>query len=255
MPGMRILVAVALLGLACEKKKDEAAPPPSPSPSPSPAPPPTTAAAPPAQAAPAPAPSGRALATNKLTAIASPAKFCKTMKLEEGHEPCDPKARTPWGDSDPPKVLAPWKGVTVMTSGEPEAGDVTDSTGHLFLQTEKGWFVMSEPWSEGIEQNLTHMKKFQFEDFIPGGAPELVLVLERNGGVIEEDRFEREELILCGLGASGEPSCSEPLVVSNTTPEPAWRVDVTAAADGTLTVKPKEGKPPAEALERRTIAF
>lgn len=93
----------------------------------------------------------------------------------------------------------------------------------LALETSGGWYVASLGFSCGDTDNRTSSKlgvdELAVRDALPGGQPELVARLNEresrsnmdNDGLDIED--DTDYLVLCGVGASGRPSCTRPLAV------------------------------------------
>src|SRR5690606_26880819 len=92
---------------------------------------------------------------------------------------------------------------------------------YLAFKTQGGWFVSQEvayvynPGAFGIFQGLEG-QELVLRDVIPGGTPEVLFRFVHHGhdsnmaGAEQLDSsFER--LVVCGIGPSGKPSCTNPI--------------------------------------------
>ncbi len=120
------------------------------------------------------------------------------------------------------RPAAPYKAVqlieTVCGDGDKGAGD-SESRIHLVVQSDKGWF------STAVGGKVASERINTFTDFTvrelrltagPAGAPRIFLRFEESGGhdVGEgSDSWENEKLVVAGIGSSGVPSATPPLLV------------------------------------------
>jgi hypothetical protein len=242
----RVLALSILVAIGCGKKKEEGA-----------------AVAPPATAAADDA--GRAAAAKSVTdaapaAVAKAAEPAEVTEVElEAMEPiesiaahcegegCEPK-RKPVGKLAAP--APPFQAVTILNRGP----DAMEDTGYLFVQTAKGWFVREFLWSVEEGELQHRVVKVEVTDYVPGGAPELVIALDRR--LLDGDEgpvmhLIQDVLIVCAVDAASAPSCldpAEPIVLSSRADDASWRLEVTARPDGTLDRKAVDGTPPPEAV-------
>ena len=89
---------------------------------------------------------------------------------------------------------------------------------HLAIQTKEGWFVSSpvggtyNPGAFGIFESI-QATTLELGDVIPGGAPELTYRFthdrhDSDMGLNEVESSKTKHLVICGIGASGKPSCT-----------------------------------------------
>jgi hypothetical protein len=152
---------------------------------------------------------------------ASLAAFCAAHAEAEPGAPCDPaSALTP---QLPPVALAPpYRELALLITG-------FDETCSLALRTAEGWFVhegftecklMGGRWDRDVTFPAAALR-----DVVPGGAPALVVE------ILSEETFNdtpadaadddmelisttSRTLMVCGLGRSGRPSCTQPVLLA-----------------------------------------
>lgn len=229
-----------LVPIACGKKEEESVRPAPPPPAPVATDAGRVVAAPTERPTPAPTEQVAEVELEAMEPIESIAAHC------EG-EGCEPK-RKPVGRLAAP--APPFQAVTILNRGP----DAMEDTGYLFVETAKGWFVREFLWSVEEGELQHRVVKIEVIDYLPGGAPELVIALDRrlldgdDGPVMHRSQ---DVLIVCAVDAAGAPSCVDPaeaIVLSSRADDASWRLEVTARPDGTLDRKVVEGTPPAEAV-------
>jgi tetratricopeptide (TPR) repeat protein len=155
------------------------------------------------------------------------------------------------------KPPAPWKTVQVVTHGEEEA--LT-----LLVQTKAGWFATPDLADCSYEQlhQRCHVEELIATELLDGPTPELRLqYIESMEYRMDDDSSgetlhpmvsdDTHSLVVCGVGASGKPSCSGQLVVGVTAQGGAalspmdFRLAVACSGDQ-LEVKSKSGKVPSD---------
>jgi tetratricopeptide (TPR) repeat protein len=105
-----------------------------------------------------------------------------------------------------------------------EDGWSMESYFHLALQTKDGWFLVKEieyvynPGAFGISESFI-LNKLEFKDIIPGGAQELLVefAYSRNDsdmGLNEYESGTTTLVMVCGVGASGKPSCTKGFAIA-----------------------------------------
>jgi hypothetical protein len=137
-----------------------------------------------------------------------------------------------------PKPAAPYRAVqliaAVCAEGKKDTGD-SDSRVYLVVQGEKGWFATDVGGKIESEQLRT------FTDFAvgelrltAGPAPRLLLRVKESGGhdVGEgSDSWENEKLVIAGIGPSGTPSATPPLLISSRETEDPGAAEATESAE------------------------
>jgi tetratricopeptide (TPR) repeat protein len=104
-----------------------------------------------------------------------------------------------------------------------EDGWSMESYFHLALQTKDGWFLVKEiayvynPGAFGISESLS-LNKLEFKDILPGGAQELLIEFSHSRGDTDMGLNEfassnNTSVMVCGVGASGKPSCTEAFAI------------------------------------------
>lgn len=149
-----------------------------------------------------------------------------------------------------PKLVAPYTGLGLI-----ERKGANTREHFLGVQTDKGWYLF-ELLSCGTAYDGTGSLKLssvKVADVVPGGAPEVVVTGTRKTSN-ESSSYTRygatEELLwVCGVGASGAPTCAEVLLAIDSKPSDMdegatkykLRLKHTFTADGKLrrTVKGK----------------
>lgn len=116
----------------------------------------------------------------------------------------------------------PYKAVqlieTVCGEGEKADGD-SESRIYLLVQSDKGWFA-TDVGGKVASERINTFTDFTVRELrltaAPAGAPRIFLRFEEGGGhdVGEgSDSWENEKLVVAGLGPSGVPSATPPLLV------------------------------------------
>jgi hypothetical protein len=116
-----------------------------------------------------------------------------------------------------PKLGGPWTDARLVQLDSPETGYVTLSQYiELVVQLDGRWFShrighISHPSTNDAKHTWT-VRRIYVKDVIPGGHPELLVELAEHdqsgiGGSVESTA-KREHLDVCGVGASGAPSCT-----------------------------------------------
>jgi tetratricopeptide (TPR) repeat protein len=168
------------------------------------------------------------------------ADWCAAYVAANPEEPCSPYQVMFEQQAGQLRAKGAWKEVQVLRVGPFEICA-------LAVRTRAGWFV--EPWIAecrelgGRWDRVVTADEIAFRDVLPGGDPELVLRLssemvsnitdpgaQPDAQVLQEST-ERLYL-LCGIGASGHPSCLPPLTV-------AYDVSFSAEPEGTPTPEPE----------------
>jgi Flp pilus assembly protein TadD len=132
----------------------------------------------------------------------------------------------------PPAIVtpsAPYEEVRIFVTASPlfDSGEVGSGEVfyHLALRTKAGWFVSDElatvynPGAFGISASI-ETSAFAERQVIPGGAPEIVLrfavsVRDSNMAGAEANFTNSTAELVCGIGASGAPSCTRPLEIAS----------------------------------------
>jgi hypothetical protein len=132
---------------------------------------------------------------------------------------CGPLAGAPKA-----KLAGKWTDAKLLKLDEYETGYVTLSEYiELAVQYDGKWFVhrighISHPSSNDAKQTYK-VRSITVKDVVPGGAPELLVEvseLDHQGiGGSVESRATRERLHVCGIGASGAPSCVDAVVAED----------------------------------------
>lgn len=198
------------------------------------------------------------------------AAFCTRLKAERPDYDaftCDP-ASTELGDytgaSTAPPV-APYTEVRVLAA----MGEPADTLYNLAVRLPDGWYVAEElaraynPGAFGIFEAIDKAT-LEVKDVVPGGAPEVVYQYthhrsDEDAGIAEVETNEGRYLVVCG--GSPKPSCVGPLLVGahdersvigegdggkHETFDRAWDLSVTFTPDGSLSIVPVTGTPPAD---------
>jgi len=118
------------------------------------------------------------------------------------------------------KAHGPYLGVQGVWTAENENGAdwFPYKEYHLALQTKEGWFVTgglageNNPGAFGISGQL-EPTRLDFEDVGPGGAHEVLFgltnhIADSDLGLNEASMSKDKLLVVCGIGASGKPSCT-----------------------------------------------
>lgn len=198
------------------------------------------------------------------------------------------------------KASAPYKEVSVVGAyhamyqeeGKPaEFQGLGEVLYQLALKTDKGWYVVPNglyvynPGAFGIFQSFVPTS-IEIKDAIPGGQPEVLFSYEYQtsdhdmaGAILYY--ANTKETVICGVGASGAPSCTNPIVTQSTdgvdtslwdtadlgplpekSSESQWTLSLSFTTDGQIEVKqgtlkglkalPKEVK---AGLGKRVLAF
>ena len=95
----------------------------------------------------------------------------------------------------------------------------TESYYHLVLRTAAGWYWVDElayvynPGAFGIYEELS-VETLALRQIVPGGEPELEVSfthsrMDSDMGLNEVEEWQRRVLIVCGVGGSGAPTCTE----------------------------------------------
>ncbi len=206
------------------------------------------------------------------------------------------------GQFEASAVAAPYLAVRLVVAAAPlffDEGSAAPATFegsgealyHVAIQTKKGWYVTEEgiyvynPGAFGIYNDLS-IKSIEVKDAIPGGQPEVLISYSfdsRDSDMAGAIAYyaSSEETILCGVGPSGAPSCTNPLTLKmvsgvdtslwdeaelgpapEKSSEAEWSLSLSFLADGQLELKqgslkktkalPKETK---ALLGTRALAF
>jgi hypothetical protein len=181
-----------------------------------------------------------------MEAVESMAAHCEGAR-------CDPKR------TEQAKLAAPAPPFLAASILDSAKGAMED-TGYVFVQTAKGWFVAEFLWSLEEGELRHRVRRIEVTDYVPGGAPELVIAMEKSfldsekGPVMHR---KQEVLVVCAVAIGGAPACvdpEEPIVLSSRAEDATWRVEVTPRPDGILERKAVEGTPPAEVIGPVRIA-
>ena len=157
-------------------------------------------------------------------------------------------------------VAAPYKHASVVQRSCASDGHDMGSMGHddyhLAVEVDAGWYVgaLAELW---FSRRCDHHPKFPVfvvKDVVPGGSPEVTIELTNEGECRKEDFFSDRTLTIVGVGPSGVPSATRPIMLrrhqevftqdhGNITGDVALAVDVvldaTWTTDGSLELKGK----------------
>lgn len=207
------------------KPEEKAAPVPTPAPTPTPIPAPT----------PTPPPTPATVVHEiEATALEGPwkdlAALCKdTAKIVTSDKRC--KA----GDATKAEVSAPYLGFASLLV---DVVDAEDSC--IFaIQTDKGWYATGWSCTDPMVELNTTFVDAKVEDVLTGGTQELVIRFDESGRLDEPGypRFSTRSIRVCGIGASGAPSCTEAIDVEGSiTPEDGtkqtWLTKRTSDANG-----------------------
>jgi tetratricopeptide (TPR) repeat protein len=129
------------------------------------------------------------------------------------------------------KVKAPYKEVKVVAltgnaySDEPITTFTIDAREVLYnlaIQADKGWYVQHNgvhvynPGAFGVSEDA-EFSSIEVKDAIPGGQPEIIYQYKHHASDSDMAgalaRYStREETVICGVGASGALSCTNPIV-------------------------------------------
>jgi hypothetical protein len=156
-------------------------------------------------------------ATPSLVAVGgnAPAASLKAACLTDADEgaTCKPKKLRKV------KVAAPYKGFGLIqraTGGRREE--------LLGIQTDAGWvvFTLLDWGTDYSGKGTLTISSAKVQDVVPGGSPEVVITGRRKtSGKTEMGRAygaTEQVLWVCGIGASGAPSCAEAVTASDTRP-------------------------------------
>jgi tetratricopeptide (TPR) repeat protein len=173
-------------------------------------------------------------------ALAGPYKtlddWCKDAKKEDLGAPVKGCYLNGEGISDYKKVKAsgPYKEVRVVSSvaplfDDPESVSLNgpgELVNHLAILTSTGWYVedgglyVYNPGAFGIFQDSS-LLSLEIKDVIPGDQPELLFTYAFSqsdhdmAGAIQY-YSHTVETIICGVGASGAPGCTNPIITKST---------------------------------------
>lgn len=181
--------------------------------------------------------------------FSSLAAYCE----DQGIDPHECLARVPWGKTHglPTKLPKPYRQVRLFRQ---------EDDCHLAVQTERGFFV--HPFTCAWHRFSAERADFAVSDIVPGGQPELVLrVFNRIGYKSDASEIDDDEgtsatispelgicqrlWIVCGIGSSQSPSCSNlVLAEKDDCEEPpdqvnwSWQLAPLFGPDGKLELKP-----------------
>lgn len=199
------------------------------------------------------------------------AAFCTRLKANRpDYEEfsCDPAAAEmgDYAGAATVTAVAPYLEVRVLAA----MGGMTDTLYSLAVRLPDGWYVAEEvvrlynPGAFGIYEAIDKAT-LELQDVVPGGSPEVVFRYnhgrsDQDAGIAEVESNEGEYLVVCGGGS--RPSCVGPGQVSAHSersvigePEPGskhetfdrrWALSVTFTPDGSLSLAPVIGTPPAD---------
>jgi len=91
---------------------------------------------------------------------------------------------------------------------------------HLAIRTKDGWFVARESpatWNNRRCDEALTVRGLELTDAVAGGAPEVVLRVERKGectGGGGSETWTDQYLVVAGVGASGRPSATPPILTA-----------------------------------------
>lgn len=198
-------------------------------------------------------------------------EYCAGHTTHDGATiPCDPDAAFPSEVYEGPTAIPRGEGPILEARVLWAPGVAAPSTEAevlvmLAIRTEKGWFVsptvadVYNPGAFGIHGSMT-ARSLELADLVAGGAPELSYRFVSNHydsdmGINEYDDTSETSLVICGIGASGKPSCtgaipqefrSERAILFPEDDEPGakheglyethYALRTTIAADGTITI-------------------
>jgi hypothetical protein len=122
------------------------------------------------------------------------------------------------------KLAGQWTAATLVKLDEHETGYVTLSEYiELVVQFDGKWYAhrighISHP-SSGDAKHSYKVRSIAVKDVVPGGAPELLVEVSEMdhtgiGGSVES-LATRDRLHVCGVGASGAPSCVDTVVAED----------------------------------------
>lgn len=151
-------------------------------------------------------------------------KFCAGHTTLDGESvPCDPAAPFPDEVYEGPTALPAGEGPILAARVLWAAGTTSPTLAsevlvHLAIRTAQGWFVgppvgdIYNPGAFGIHASMK-ATALELEDLVAGGAPELAyrFSLDRYDsdlGLNEYESTTERALVVCGIGASGAPSCT-----------------------------------------------
>jgi tetratricopeptide (TPR) repeat protein len=150
--------------------------------------------------------------------------FCsmvnKSPTLEPGERRCAETSREDEEILEGAQSIAapamPWRAVRLVQSCS--GPFCRDTRLHLAMKIDTSWYVMPDvgfvchPGAGGITANL-RTKSLKTVDVVVGDNPEVVLELhghmyDSDMGLNEYSQEETDTLVVCGIGASGVPSCT-----------------------------------------------
>jgi tetratricopeptide (TPR) repeat protein len=172
---------------------------------------------------------------------------------------------------------APWSAVRLLVTKETWEYSLENcyyATLWLAVETAAGWFLADVGHARAGRSDFTTLtiQSLALADFIPGGAPELVLRYQREyQSRRNEDTQSSDNLVLAGLGPSGKPSVTAAIQLKNravTDEDPSGDVKPTEQLEafedrflpsGELEIKPgkstKKVNPQTDLLGRHRLAF
>jgi tetratricopeptide (TPR) repeat protein len=162
-------------------------------------------------------------------------KFCAAERKSKGGDYatflCDAESGEKGELTGPTEAPAqgPYTAVKIFGSSGGYFADAPfglgDASYYLAIKTKDGWYVFTDfayvynPGAFGIHESL-EVTTLEIKDVVPGGAPEIVVRYEHSRGdsdlgLNEYQQDESEMLMVCGVGASGKPSCVGPQLLSS----------------------------------------
>ena len=133
-------------------------------------------------------------------------------KLDEMCPSCKVEAKPP------AKPAAPYLEVALLSNewGSPAPGDRMNTSYHMGIKTAKGWYLVRYLGTDGelcggeslfwVSFDLVSL---DMDDVIPGGTPEVILRFSESS-----EGADTGEVLVCGIGPSGEPTCVGPLITT-----------------------------------------
>lgn len=157
--------------------------------------------------------------------------FCAGHKTIDGDtHPCDPDAPLSADVYDGPTAIARGQAPILearilWAPGAPGLSLEAEVLIHLAIRTDQGWFVSQpvvdiyNPGAFGIHASLK-ATALELADLVAGGAPELRYRFtldhyDSDMGINEYEQDIDTSLVLCGIGASGKPSCTGAILLES----------------------------------------
>lgn len=136
-------------------------------------------------------------------------RFCEAERAATP-DPPESLACQPEKLKKKPKLKGPWAEVAPFLFGQLDV----EQQGYLGVRVGTDWFAVPlGGYSEnGADHGYVEVKAIQVKDVVPGDPPELLVTVHRGdlGYTHDYEEFGTHEKVLfvCGVGASGQPSCA-----------------------------------------------